>query len=115
MSLDTETLPRWLMVQGMWLRKRKRKKHRQWRERKEHLGELVQMDGSHHDWFEWRGPSAVLMVMVDDATNLTYAKFFQEETTEAPYRVFQGYVEKHGLPQGLYVDRDSIYETTREP
>ena len=72
MSLDPETLRRWLMVQGMWLRKRKRKKHRQWRERKEHLGELVQMDGSHQEWFEGRGPSAVLMVMVDDATNLTY-------------------------------------------
>ena len=115
MSLDAETLRRWLMVQGMWLRKRKRKKHRQWRERKEHLGELVQMDGAHHVWFEGRGPWAVLMVMVDDATNLTYAKFFEEETTEAAYRVFQGYVEKHGLPQGLYVDRDSIYETTRAP
>ena len=57
----------------------------------------------------------MVMVMVDDATNLTYPKFFEDETAEAAYRVFQGYVEKHGLPQGLYVDRDSIYETTREP
>jgi len=115
MSLDAETLRRWLLAQGIWLRKRERKQHRQWRERKEHLGELVQMDGSHHDWFEGRGEWAVLMVMVDDATNLTYAKFFEEETTEAAYRVFKGYVEKHGLPQGLYVDRDSIYKISREP
>lgn len=115
MLLDAETLRRWLLAKGIWLRKRERKKHRQWRERKEHLGELVQMDGSHHDWFEGRGEWAVLMVMVDDATNLTYAKFFKEETTEAAYRVFKGYVEKHGLPQSLYVDRDSIYKVTREP
>jgi len=52
------------------------------------LGELVEMDGSHHDWFEGRGSWAVLMMMVDDATNLTYAKFFEEETTEAAYQVF---------------------------
>lgn len=115
MSLDAETLRRWLLAKGIWQRKREHKKHRQWRERKEHLGELVQMDGSHHDWFEGRGEWAVLMVMVDDATNLTYAKFFEEETTEAAYRVFKGYVEKHGLPQGLYVDRDSIYKISREP
>ncbi len=115
MTLDAETLRRWLLAQGLWRRKRERQKHRQWRERKEHLGELVQMDGSHHDWFEGRGPWAVLMVMVDDATNLTHARFFEEETTEAAYRVFKGYVEKHGLPQGLYVDRDSIYQVTREP
>jgi len=48
----------------------------------------VEMDGSHHDWFEGRGSWAVLMMMVDDATNLTYAKFFEEETTEAAYQVF---------------------------
>lgn len=114
MSVDHETLRRWLLAKGIWLRKRERKKHRQWRERKEHLGELVQLDGSHHDWFEGRGEWAVLMVMVDDATNQTHAKFFEEETTEAAYWVFKGYVEKHGLPQGLYVDRDSIYKVSRE-
>ena len=112
--MDSETLRRWLLEKGIWLRKRERKEHRQWRERKEQLGELVQLDGSHHDWFEGRGAWAVLMVMVDDATNLTHAQFFEEETTEAAYRVFKGYVEKHGLPQGLYVDRDSIYQVSRE-
>ncbi len=113
--LDHETLRRWLLLEGLWLRKRERKKHRQWRARKEHLGELVQMDGSHHDWFEGRGEWAVLMVMVDDATNLTHARFFEEETTEAAYGVFKSYVAKHGLPQGLYVDRDSIYQSASEP
>ncbi len=73
------------------------------------------MDGSDHDWFEGRAPWVVLMVMIDDATNRTYARFAEAETTRAAYDVFEGYVRKYGLPQGLYVDRDSIYKTTREP
>lgn len=115
MEVDHETLRRWLIAAGLWQRRRERKKHRQWRARKEHLGELVQLDGSHHDWFEGRAGWAVLMVMVDDATNRTYARFFEEETTEAAYKVFKGYVLKHGLPQCLYVDRDSIYQSAVEP
>jgi hypothetical protein len=55
------------------------------------------------------------MVMIDDATNCTYARFSEQETTRAAYDVFEGYVRRYGLPQGLYVDRDSIYKTTREP
>jgi hypothetical protein len=73
------------------------------------------MDGSHHDWFEGRRSRAVLMVMIDDATNRTHARFFEEETTRAAFDVFEGYTRKYGLPQSLYVDRDSIYKTTREP
>lgn len=113
--LDHETLRRWLLAQGIWQRRRRRQKHRQWRERKPCFGQLVQMDGSHHDWFEGRADRAVLMVMIDDATNRTYARFSEEETTRAAYDVFEGYVRRYGLPQALYVDRDSIYETTRQP
>lgn len=115
MAIDHETLRRWLLAQGRWSIKRRRQKHRQWRERKPCLGQLVQMDGSHHDWFEGRRAKAVLMVMIDDATNRTYAHFAEEETTRAAYDTFEGYVRRYGLPQGLYVDRDSIYKTTREP
>jgi len=70
---------------------------------------MVQLDGSHHDWFEGRGPKCVLMVMVDDATNRMRARFFAEETTHASYDVLEGWGRKHGLPGSLYVDRDSIY------
>lgn len=112
--LDHETLRRWLLAKGLWQIQRRRQKHRQWRERKPCFGQLVQMDGSHHDWFEGRAQPAVLMVMIDDATNRTYARFSEEETTRAAYDVFEGYVRRYGLPQALYVDRDSIYETTRE-
>jgi len=114
LALDHETLRRWLLAQGLWKIQRRRQKHRQWRERKPCFGQMVQMDGSHHDWFEGRAEPAVLMVMIDDATNRTYARFSEEETTRAAYDVFEGYVRRYGLPQALYVDRDSIYETARE-
>ena len=114
-EVNRETLRGWLIKDGLWQKKRRRKKHRAWRERKEHTGELVQMDGSHHDWFEGRRGKAVLMVMVDDASSRTFARFFEGETTRAAMETFRTYVECYGLPQALYVDRDSIYRCEREP
>ena len=112
--LSEETLRQWLIQAGLWQARRQGPRHRQWRERKAHWGEMVQMDGSEHDWFEGRRERATLMVMIDDATNRTYAKFFESETTTAAMTVFQEYVEVYGLPRSLYVDRSSIYETTRD-
>ena len=107
--VDHETLRRWRMAAGQHTVRRRKQKHRQWRERKPCFGAMVQLDGSHHDWFEGRGSKCVLMVMVDDATNQMRARFFAEETTRASYDVLEGWVRKHGLPGSLYVDRDSIY------
>lgn len=109
------TLRRWLSHAGLWQRKRVRKQHRRRRARKEFFGELVQMDGSHHDWFEGRREWAVLMVMIDDATGRIFARFFEEETLEAAFEMLQRYAARHGLPLGLYVDRASIYRADREP
>jgi hypothetical protein len=67
----------------------------------------VQLDGSHHDWFEGRRAKCVLRV--DDATGRLWAQFFEEETTRASYDGFEGWVRRHGLPRSLYVDRDSRY------
>ena len=111
-QIDHETLRRWLISTGRWERHRKRVRHRQRRERKAQAGELVQMDGSEHDWFEGRGPRAVLMVMIDDATNRTYARFFEGETTVAAMDTFEHYARRYGLPRALYVDLDSIYRIT---
>jgi hypothetical protein len=108
LKVAVETLRRWLRSAGLWASRRKRSAHRRWRARREHLGELVQMDGSHHDWFEGRRPWAVLMVMIDDASNRTYARFFEAETTAAAFTIFKRYVESYGLPLALYVDKDSI-------
>ena len=107
--VDHETLRRWRLAEGQHTVRRRKQVHRQWRERKPSFGAMVQLDGSHHDWFEGRGPKCVLMVMVDDATNQMRARFFAEETTRASYDVLEGWVRKHGLPDSLYVDRDSIY------
>ena len=74
-AVDHETLRRWLMAEGLWQKRRRRRVHRRWRARKEYLGEMLQMDGSEHDWFEGRRGRAVLMVLIDDATNRTSARF----------------------------------------
>jgi hypothetical protein len=114
LAVPVQTLRRWLIEEGLWEVTRSRSEHRQWRARKECFGEMVQMDGSHHDWFEGRRAWAVLMVMIDDATNRSYVRFFEEETTAAAMTTFQRYVGRHGLPRSLYVDRASIYHSTRD-
>ncbi len=109
------TLRRWLIQAGLWSQQRQRKQHRRRRERKACFGEMVQMDGSHHDWFEGRRREAVLMVMIDDATGRIDARFFEEETQAAAFTMMQHYAACHGLPQALYVDRAGIYRSDREP
>jgi transposase len=114
-ELDHETLRRWLLAAGLWKRQRKRAKHRQQRERKAHFGELVQIDGSHHQWFEDRGDEECLMDMVDDATGKTLALLSEEETTAAAMKVLWAWVKKYGIPKALYVDWKNVYITKREP
>jgi hypothetical protein len=110
-----QTLRRWLTSAGLWSCQRKRKLHRRRRERRARYGELVQMDGSHHDWFEGRRAEAVLMVLIDDATGRVEARFFEEETTEAAFEMLLRHITAQGLPQELYVDRAGIYRADREP
>ena len=112
--LSEETLRQWLIGAGLWSARRRGAVHRQWRERRACWGELAQMDGSNHDWFEGRRGRASMMVLIDDATNWTHAKFFESETTAAAMTVFGEYVGHYGLPRALYVDRAGIYETTRD-
>jgi transposase len=114
LPVSVETLRRWLLAAGLWQKRRQRSAHRSWRARKDHCGEMVQMDGSHHDWFEGRRDRAVLMVAIDDATNRTYARFFEAETTAAAFETFKRYVNLYGLPRSLYVDKDSIYRPGRD-
>lgn len=112
--VDDQTLRRWLRAEGLWHRRRRSPKKRRRRERRACFGELVQIDGSHHDWFEGRGPWAVLMVMIDDATGHVEARFFEGETTEAAMTIFRLWALKHGLPLELYPDQDSIYRVNTE-
>jgi len=112
--LDHETLRRWLLAQGLWKRKRKSPRHRQRRPRKEHFGELVQCDGSHHDWFE-NQEEECLMNLTDDATGETLAHMEEEETTRGAMRALWSWILRYGIPRALYVDWKNVYLTDREP
>jgi transposase len=112
--LSKETLRKWLMEVGLWKKKRKRSSHRRWRPRKECFGEMIQMDGSHHDWLEGRGPRLVLMGYVDDATNNVFGRFYDYEGTMPAMDSFKRYVRKYGLPQSVYLDRHTTYKSTKK-
>lgn len=115
MVISPDTLVAILKERELWRRQRRRGKHRRRRERQAHFGMMVQMDGSHHDWFEGRGAKCVLMVLVDDATGWTYARFYPAETTEAAFDVFGRWAQLHGVPRRVYVDRHGIYRDEDHP
>jgi hypothetical protein len=110
--ISDETLRGWLLETGDWKRVRKGKKHRQWRERKGHRGEMVQMDGSHHRWFEDRGEPCVLMGYIDDATGDTFGRFYDHEGTMPAMDGFKRYIGNRGLPLKVYLDKHSTYKST---
>src|SRR4030067_48665 len=114
-QISDETLRGWLIEAGDWQRIRKKRKHRQWRERKHHYGEMVQMDGSHHEWFEGRGPECVLMGYIDDATGEVFGRFYGYEGTMPAMGSFKLYIRKHGLPLKVYLDKHSTYKSTAKP
>jgi hypothetical protein len=109
LTIDAETLRRWMLAEGLWTRRRKSKLHRKRRERKEHFGELVQLDGSFHEWLEGRGPRGCLMDLVDDATSTTQSRMGAEETIWAAAGVLRKWIEKYGVPQALYTDWKNVY------
>jgi transposase len=108
-TIDHETLRRWLLADGLWQRRRQRSPYRQRRERKAHFGELVQLDGSHHAWLEARGPSGCAMTLVDDATNRVLLQFAPQETTWAAADVLRAWIEAYGVPRALYTDWKNVY------
>jgi len=108
-KLDHETLRRWLLKQGLWHKRRRRPIHRSWRQRRAHFGELVQIDGSHHGWFEKRAEPCCLMNLVDDATGLTLSSFAAQETTEAAMLLLWAWIGKYGIPAAVYADRKNVY------
>lgn len=109
MKVHPETLRRWMLAEGLWSRMRKRRAHRKRREPREHFGELVQMDGSFHEWYEQRGPKGCLMNLVDDATATTLAVMGVEETIWTAARVLRSWIERYGVPVALYTDWKTVY------
>jgi transposase len=107
--VDHETLRRWMLAAGLWSRARKRSPHRRRRERRAHFGELVQLDGSFHPWFEDRGPQSCLLTLVDDATGRTLGRFGAQETIWAAVGVLRAWIERYGIPRALYTDWKNVY------
>jgi hypothetical protein len=114
-KISVSVLRRLLIETGDWQGNKRTKEYRSRRDRKEYFGEMVQFDGSHHKWFEDRGPSCCLMTMIDDATNIRISRFFEQETIEAIMTVFSCWIRVYGVPETLYCDKKNAFVLTREP
>jgi hypothetical protein len=111
LDLGVETLRQWMIGAGLWVRRKDRlKRIHQPRARRDCLGELVQIDGSEHWWFEDRGPQCTLLVYIDDATSrLMHLKFVQTESTFDHFQATREYLEAHGKPVAFYSDKHGVF------
>ena len=114
-EVNNETLRLWLIENNIPYKKRKKRPHRQWRERKHHFGQMVQMDGSHHLWLEDRGPECVFMGYIDDATGIPFGRFYEYEGTIPAMDSFKRYIKKRGIPLSVYLDKHTTYKSTGKP
>lgn len=114
-EVGREKLRQIMISKGIWRVRRKKREAHQWRERKAYFGEMIQMDGSHHDWLEGRGPKLVFMGYIDDATNRVFGRFHDYEGVYPAMDSLKRYIRLYGLPASLYMDKHSTYKTTREP
>jgi transposase len=104
-----DTLRRWMLGAGLWSRARRSAPHRARRARKAHFGELVQLDGSFHLWYEARAPQGCLLTLVDDATSRTLGRLGAQETIWAAVDVLRRWIEQYGVPHALYTDWKNVY------
>jgi len=114
--ISPETVRKIMIQEGLWeARKRKRLKIHQQRNRREHEGELVQIDGSPHAWFEERAPKCCLLGFIDDATSKAkHLSFVEVESTASYFKGFKEYMIKHGKPLAYYSDRLSVFRVNNE-
>jgi transposase len=116
LKISHETLRKWMIEAGVHTSKKRRNaKVHQRRERRSRYGELIQIDGSHHDWFEGRANKCCLLVFVDDATsNIMYLRFENTESTMGYMRCFDGYIRNHGIPHAIYSDKFSVFSVNHQ-
>src|SRR5215211_3097707 len=114
--VSRETLRQWMMEDGLWLGRRRRLPSvHQPRNRRERIGELVQIDGSTHAWFETRGPACTLIVYIDDATSrIQHAAFVPSESTLDYLRETRAYVARFGRPIAFYSDKHAIFRVNTQ-
>ena len=110
-EISKETARKWLLNEGLWKRERKIKLRKSLRERKPCFGEMLQLDGSKHDWFEGKRDKAVLMSFIDDATGMIYARFYEYEGTIPAMDLLKNYILEHGLPMSIYSDKHTTYKS----
>lgn len=115
LMLSKESLRQLLIAEGLWMKRKRRKAYHARRAPRERFGELVQFDGSHHAWFEDRGPKCCLMNMVDDATGTTLSFLRPQETTDAAMELLWAWILRYGIPQAVYCDRKNAFVIDREP
>ena len=114
-KVGRETVRKWMVEQGLWLSRRQRRTFHQPRLRRESYGELVQIDGSDHRWFEGRAEPCTLLVFIDDATSkLMQLRFVASESTVSYFQALHAYLDAHGCPVAFYSDKHSVFRATRQ-
>jgi len=114
-TVSVSTLRRALLACGLWKPKKTTSEYHSRRTPRARFGELVQFDGSHHKWFEDRGPSCCLITLIDDATKVRLSLFFDEETLFGAMTVLELWINRYGIPESLYCDKKNAFVLTREP
>ena len=116
LKIGVETLRQWMMAEGLWIDRHHRlPSPHQPRRRRECLGELVQIDGSEHAWFEDRAPTCTLLAFVDDATSrLMHLRFVASESAFDYFRSTRAYIEAHGKPVAFYSDKHSVFRVNNK-
>src|ERR1700710_71016 len=110
LQVGRETLRRWMMAEGLWLSRTQRRTFHQPRLRRESFGQLIQIDGSDHRWFEQRGEPCTLLVFIDDApSKLMQLRFVPSESTDSYFEALNGYLTAHGCPTAFYSDKHTVF------
>ena len=114
-DISVETLRCWMIAADLWIPRSKRlKRPYQPRYNRDCLGELIQIDGSYHDWFEGRAAQCCLLVYIDDATGkLQHLRFCEAETTFDYMLSTRSYIEQHGKPLAFYSDKHSVFRVNQ--
>ncbi len=115
LKVSRETLRKWMKDAGIWLSRKQRRTFHQPRLRRECLGELIQIDGSDHHWFEDRGPACTLLVFIDDATStLMQVRFVTSESTFSYFEALDLYLAAHGRPVAFYSDKHTVFRVANQ-
>lgn len=115
LKVSRETLRKWMVEDGLWQSRKQRRTFHQPRLRRECFGELVQIDGSDHRWFEDRAPSCTLLVFIDDATStLMQLRFVKSESTFSYFEALEGYLADHGRPVAFYSDKHTVFRVAQQ-